>query len=529
MVAPFYEDFALFSTVKEFFRGGLWDSSVRFQNPAEFESEPVPSDVATEETVVETIIQPKVKERPVDPKTSRSSLRHRKSTPDLRSSQSNIELDETFSMPPLKPNMPRRGMHKHKSSDSLRTRFLDSPYADHNNEFIGEAGSKQSLTNSVKRWGSWYFKNSNEGTDFKRRTSNGSDILKGGISSTQPKKQTTKNSKADQSSASSPVNKRRSVKSPSISSGSGKPVSAPAPHRFPPELLNAIYNDEDSHVPSQIHQMEGSKGMHEDVNSSANEPIDLIPSYQSGNKISKSHTLSSIKSILTNDPLPPVPTSAKVDDGLASSPPEAFKFPSLDHIPAELSESHEDNNGSSFSVPFLAPPPPMRERTLAKRGSNDNLRKDQSRLSSASFGGDGDNDDSGITKPPPVPTAVPYNLEKNNLNDLDKFLIETSAKFETKFEPSQQMENKDRIKDGKRMAKASTISGSELKSPIQPIGKDKKTSTESNLQAPQSQQQPLQPIQKQPEQIHQPMEEQPIMSYRKMKPKKSQGFKFFGS
>ena len=112
---------------------------------------------------------------------------------------------------------------------------------------------------------------------------------------------------------------------------------------------------------------------------------------------------------------------------------------------------------------------------------------------------------------------------------MDKFLIETSAKFETKFEPSQQMENKDRIKDGKRMAKASTISGSELKSPIQPIGKDKKTSTESNLQAPQSQQQPLQPIQKQPEQIHQPMEEQPIMSYRKMKPKKSQGFKFFGS
>lgn len=74
-------------------------------------------------------------------------------------------------------------------------------------------------------------------------------------------------------------------------------------------------------MPSQIHLMEGSKGMHEDVNTSANEPIDLIPSYQPGNKISKSHTLSSINSILTNDPLPPVPTSAKVDDGLASSPP----------------------------------------------------------------------------------------------------------------------------------------------------------------------------------------------------------------
>jgi hypothetical protein len=527
LVAPFYEDFALFSTVNEFFRGGLWDSSVRFQNPAEFESESVTSDVATEETVVETVIQPKVKERPLDPKSSRSSLRHRKSTPDLRSSQSNIEIDESFNMPPLQSNMPRRGMHKHKSSDSLRPGFLDSPYADPNNEFIGETGSKQSLTNSVKRWGSWYFKNSNEGTDLKRRTSNGSDIFKGGISSTQSKKQSTKNLKLDQSSA-SPVNKRSSVKSPSISSGSGKPVSAPAPHRFPPELLNAIYNDEEPHVPSQTHQMEGSKSKH-DVTDDSNESIDSIPSFQSGNAIPKSLTSNSINSFLVNDPIPPVSISAKGNDELASSSSEAFKFPSLDHIPAELSESHEDSNGSSFSVPFLAPPPPMRERTLAKRGSNDNLRKDKSRLSSASFGDDDDNDDSVITKPPPVPTAVPYSLEKNNLNDLDKFLMETSAKFDAKFEPSQQMENKNRIKNVKRMIKASTISGGELKSPIKPIEKNKKTSIESKLQSSQPQQQPPQPIQKQPEQVHQPMEEQPIMSYRKMKPKKSQGFKFFGS
>lgn len=540
LVAPFYEDFALFNTINEFFRGGLWDSSVRLQNPSDLDPEPAVNDIATEETVVETVIQPNIKQTPIEVKSSRSSLRHRKSTPELRSSQSNIEIDGSFPIPPLKPNMPRRGMHKHKSSDSLRTEFSDSPFANTSNDIIDETGSKQSITNSVKKWGSWYFKNNIEGTDLKRRTSDSSDIIKSGLSSIQPKLQIAKSSKPlPQSSSALPLKKRNSLKNSNVSSGSGKPVSAPEPHRFPPELLNSIRDEKVSSISDETYKIKTSKSTH-DINSSVSElPTQSISLNQTDKNITSNRMAKPINSLI-DDTVSSQTTNTSLKDEPASGTMNKFKFPSLDHVPTELSdngntsnstslESHEDSYGSSFLVPVLAPPPPMRERTLAKRGSNDNLRKDKSRFSSTSFETNSNKDISIIKKPPPVSTAAPYTLEKRSLDDLDKFLIETTAKFEAKFEASHLMENKDFIRDTKVLTKSATISSSEPNKPIKSTRNANTFVENKPLSSQNQQQQSSQPIQSQPSQVHQPMEEQPIMSYRKMKPKKSQGFKFFGS
>lgn len=505
-------------------------------------------------------------------------------------------------------NVKRRGLHRHKSSDTLGIPTGQAPFelSDHIGELrrLNTVGSgkpisttKPGITGTMKKWGSWYFKEN--GSEKPSRQSK--QTLSSTTSSSQngPRRQS-----APTTSENGPQESECSI--------DDKPANAPAPHKFPSEFLSSIGDkasepksktmrrsssiksiasykststiSDDSASISSKRKVKGSKSFYNLLGGSSSkearkkndEQTDAISdfaelptlqyrknsasnSYSSENRDSFMHSNSTSKSAsidssngstrrlsekssngsLQAQSLKKTPSHHTTSFGSFEPPasfmrndlssansfndPPLFSAPSLDEIPSELIQGNQkppaDAIAEPFQVPMLAIPPPMRERTISKRGSNDNIRS--SRLhAKRSFSGKSDHfsgpsmssndllgDSSGIAVPDLVPAATAHTYEQG----LTAFLQETSAKFES----SQLLDNtsfdqyKRRDGDG--------IGGGRRDFSQESLSKSIRVPSGEHLQQTQSQQQP------QPQQ-------QPILSYRKVKPKNSQGtggFKFF--
>lgn len=263
LVAPNFNDVAFFSTEGELFRGGIWETSTRPSSHAEIKSNssdlsnsqrPSPPCMQAAEIENSKILVSKVKES-----KKAATLRQRKSTPELRASPTAIS-DESFPMPSITKSLMKKGLHQHKSSDSLRSAFLNKSSVPFDiNDHIGElhnlnldtdfskkgleiTDSKPTLAGTVKKWGSWYFKErvTTNTEDMGNKSANSSRLHRHASENFHdinlPKSfnnGTTANELLEQSSKDH-IESKKSIKSKS------KPVNAPIPHSFPPGILDSL-------------------------------------------------------------------------------------------------------------------------------------------------------------------------------------------------------------------------------------------------------------------------------------------------
>lgn len=668
-MAPFGDDFALFNTQAEIFRGGVWDPATRptkstkesldssLSNPSIYTSSDMPIE-AMEPTYAS----------PARKITKETKLRQRKSTPDLRSSR---DIDKEIEpMPSLPKNLIRKGLHKHKSSDSLRPAYNKDHMPFDINDHIGELRrlktnadlnekpdrniekkmeSKPTIANTMKRWGSWYFKDLASSTDAV-------GIKVSGTSSTQS---TTKDTPRRKSAPSD------SHRKPSKKLPESKPASAPVPHSFPSELLSSIENiNNDSNKPSSLdksnsmvmeshktpikissienpnsfqkerngHRVKGTRSLYNLIGGSSssllkedkkNKNGTFDKQYEPTLNASEVHNQSSWNSVIepqnlswdnldsNNDilsksgskfkghlpssatphvnsysemntemiavdlkanslqsiPLPLIPSTRNIESRRAPShvgsgngktlDPHPLRSraksfgplghlehpqyisptgisdqeettlltaPALDQVPIELAGGTDIpafDLESNFSVPLLAPPPRMHERTIAKRGSSDSLRKGTHK-SSRDFSGkvpyafslESNSADSVIALPEPLSTATPYTYEQN----LSDFLTETTAKFES----SQLF---DSFMLDQRQSNGPTTTTLSNQFPRAPHKQQSKRELQMETEPTRSTGDPENFLSK--TSGKQPNGFPPVLSYRKVKPKQSQGFKFF--
>lgn len=406
----------------------------------------------------------------INEKQPRSILRHRKSNPEFRSSSSNIVVDDALTSPYSK-SFPKRGLHRHKSSESFRDSFHDDAISLNSNT-LRRYDSKSSLANSVKKWGSWYFKSSsNEAKDK--------------------------------------MNSETSMKDLSV--GINEPSHAPKAHKFPEEFLQSIEDnmkiDLQEQTPSVLSSKHESDLSTNTVNRtiSSSSTLNTSESKLRGRTITKSLSNLSSKSQKTTDEY-----KVKNEDFQSEVVNQQLIPPSLDHIPPELATTNTlFTNIDSYDIPKLAPPPPMHNQKLTKRGSNSSLRSKKSTGNLIPVL----NPSSSMLSHSALEPAITSN---DDMYDIEDFLAETTAKFERqqffeKYNSDQEQIQSTPSKSGINpmiqndiFSDFSTSNNNLSMNHLSSKGDSSKKPLGSNLQ-----------------------KEPTTLSYRKLRPKKSQGFKFF--
>lgn len=264
------DDLSFFNTEDEVFRGGIWDHTVRpdrpdrpmdVQSPTSLyppDAEGSPGLEATE------ILDSPVPASPITPQrastsTSSTSLRHHKTTPDLRNS-SPTNLTTIADSPNRQPFPKPYLKESFSSTDSLADDSQPKSSFDIN-EHIGELSStrtldskagpisdtKATIVETVKKWGwgNWYSK------DRRNNNANTEEVKE--APALPPRRDVSSESLRRKSTPVLPskLNRKLSAKTGSSTSRhkerlleSNKPISAPIPHSFPPELMDAISSDQ---------------------------------------------------------------------------------------------------------------------------------------------------------------------------------------------------------------------------------------------------------------------------------------------
>lgn len=585
-MAPYADDFSLFNTQGEFYRGGVWDPTPR-------------SSKSTEQTIDISPTGNPVHATGVDKDTSstnsreqakKARLRQRKSTPDLRASR-DIDADSEL-IPAMPSTLLRKGLHKHKSSDALRALPTDDSSNPFDiNDHIGElqhldsnadlglketsADSKSTLASTVKRWGSWYFK------DNTSNTGSTSAKLTNAALSKKPQPASRRQSAPSESAS---VRREPSFKnkrqSPEV-----KPVSAPAPHKFPTELLNSIADDNlaslrpatgrsparsnsmtdtasnrtmQKNMLSSYRKVEHAKSayslsdysesrqfMRPDLNvnpliESDKETNELDKNGSPGtSQSSNSVNLRKTKSIASSATRGSMGRKAS-EPYLASNRSLSFgssetlantlsnfkgelnnqdfsiplQAPSLDQIPIELANpAVTPDSETNFSVPMLAPPPPMHDRALTKRRSKDTLRQSSLQSNPLPPSSTQPNSDPVITVPKPSLSAAPYSHER----DLNDFLIETAAKYESsQLFDHLSIDRKIESSSSSSLPRTNSQKASEKSSNGEVLLESSSSFSQSSISGSLK-----------ASSTNELNESTPVLSYRKVKSKQSQGFKFF--
>lgn len=268
---PYLDDLAFFNTENEVFRGGIWDPSVKPSKSAEPTS-PTP-EPSFDETPVSPIfpvtdpgeIPPSGTPTPISVSVSSSSvnLRHRKTTPDLRSSPSSshdLTLDHHSTMPPDPSSPSKNGGKLNDSLDGSKpkksfdiTQHIGELHTQgtRSGDFksLSRSDTKSTIVGTVKKWGNWYFKdrrNSNTGEEPYVETPPHNHPKRDFSSESLRRKSTPVLSSKLERKLSGKGNQHpnRQFKDDK-QTDSSKPLSAPLPHSFPPELMDAISNQGD--------------------------------------------------------------------------------------------------------------------------------------------------------------------------------------------------------------------------------------------------------------------------------------------
>lgn len=192
LVLPNMDDLSFFDTSHEFYRGGIWDPSVR---P---EKKPQPEEMADISEV--PLDDSEALSTAAEVEVERDSLRRRRSIGDKNKEpiHANTESD----------------LDKNRTKTDLRG-FGFSPESNSNPALVGQTSRSAALVGSVKKWGTWYFKEkilNRLDTDESKPNSNslnGSEAIIHEVS----------------------------------------PRAAPLPHNFPPEIINQL-NEERRFSPS---------------------------------------------------------------------------------------------------------------------------------------------------------------------------------------------------------------------------------------------------------------------------------------
>lgn len=234
MVLPNMDDLAFFNTDGEVFRGGIWDPSVRSEKQFDLSIPAVDSEPSL--PIGTPVIDPTVLESPVPVPESpadnlhrtSASLRHRKTTPNLRTS-SEIPLDE----PPPLPMRYKADLHDHTE----REINFSFDMAEHIGELNGNPetkgkDTKATIVGTVKKWGTWYFKDRKNGEMNEGVDDNSKPKPRRNVSNDSLRRKSTP-------ALTSKLDRAPSIKS-RLKEKIEKPISAPLPHSFPPELMDAI-------------------------------------------------------------------------------------------------------------------------------------------------------------------------------------------------------------------------------------------------------------------------------------------------
>lgn len=585
-MAPYSDDFSLFNTQGEFYRGGVWDPTPRSSKATDGATEISSTDRNPVQT---TDVERDSSSANNREQAKKARLRQRKSTPDLRASR-DIDADSEF-IPDMPSTLLRKNLHKHKSSDALRA----LPTDDSSNSFDDDidelqhvdsnanlgmketpADSKTTLASTVKRWGSWYFKDNTSNT--------------GNTPTKSPDVSVSKNQPASrrQSAPSESVTVRREPsfkkKWPQKQSPEVKPVSAPAPHKFPTELLNSIADDNRPSLRPAAGRTPARSNSMTDTASNRTMQKNMMSSYRKVEHAKSAYNLSdysesslrtdlNVSSLIESDKetkeldqngsqgnsqtsdsvnlRKAKPIASSVTRGsmgrkssepylswnrslsfgssetLAASTLPNFKgelndqecsiplnAPSLDQVPIELANSVTPDSETNFSVPLLAPPPPMHDRSLTKRRSKDALRQSTLQSNSLPPSSTQPNLDSVITVPKPSLSAAPYSHEQ----DLNDFLIETAAKYEsTQLFDHLSIDREVESSSSSSLPRANSQKASEKSRNGDVLLESSSSFSHSSITGSSK-----------ASSINYDLNEStPVLSYRKVKSKQSQGFKFF--
>lgn len=194
-------------------------------------------------------------ETPLSPSTSHTgSLRHRKTTPDFRTAGLSTHESDIHTVQPL-----RKGDHKSDEtiSDNRKSFDLDSHIGELHPKPLARsdtASSKATIVSAVKKWGTWYFKD-RRNSNAPAETARGGDLPPFERQSTNDllNKKLTSNFAANHDEKKMANSKNAANLQPKESlTDSPKPLSAPLPHSFPPELMSVISSSKDMPVTSSI-------------------------------------------------------------------------------------------------------------------------------------------------------------------------------------------------------------------------------------------------------------------------------------
>lgn len=260
------DDIAFFNTDEEVFRGGIWDHSARPDVPMEppspsnldISDPPIRNGTPSEsvdpsEFTVSTSVDA---DTPLSPSTSHTgSLRHRKTTPDFRTAGLSTHTSDIHTVQPLSKSI-------HKSNESLtdlRKSFdLDSHIGELNPKPLTRsdtASSKATIVSAVKKWGTWYFKDRRNNNAHPETAGGGGHLPPSERQSTSDllSKKSTSNFAANHDEKKMANSKQAAnLQSSDTLMDSHKPLSAPLPHSFPPELMNVISSSNDMPVSSAM-------------------------------------------------------------------------------------------------------------------------------------------------------------------------------------------------------------------------------------------------------------------------------------
>lgn len=362
MVLPFLDDIAFFNTDGEVFRGGIWDPSVRPER--KFNADTSTADEESILPIATPVMEPTdFAESPIDiptsPEdnlnTSSANLRHRKTTPNLRTyaSDANMAMDN----PPPLPT--RATTEAHDPLDHSQRSSFDL------NEHIGELpldaklnkDSKATIVGAVKKWGNWYLrKNSNTQDEAgssqqpKPKTESNSDFLRRKSSPSLASKQERAAFERQQRQQ-----QRREAE---------KQLKAPKPHKFPVELMDSLDSPEArDHDPLPSKPVSRSKSLKEPRrsrntwDSESAGVTDSVPDPEWNEKHSVNPSLSILKKPTSSAAIT-VPLQSQDNSG-SSSP--AIRVPSYKKGSAVSSLSSSLSSHSSTEKERSIPPLPIDE------------------------------------------------------------------------------------------------------------------------------------------------------------------------
>lgn len=291
LVLPFMDDLTFFGTEGEFYRGGIWDQSVR--PPQQDDNEHTENIEENNEMINSRSTS--IKSGLSNSNNGNETLRHRNKSfrpEDTTSSQTMIGPDLDSEIPPELRNRSSSNNSSDLRRDSLSSTSNKSSESSsdnledngNNNEFdlkqhIGELksfsskrdlkrnssdsnsptkskSSQSTLVGTVKKWGSWYFKDRMGNNKFNNNNPH-SDDGDGGNHDDESignDEFDFENGTAIDDTGGDQQRRDREKSQSSTESknseNSQRPKPAPEPHHFPPELINSLNDKSDTVINS---------------------------------------------------------------------------------------------------------------------------------------------------------------------------------------------------------------------------------------------------------------------------------------